>query len=234
MKRIKLSFFITVLIILIQSITLLLLYGSVSKSVTDNIRNATIDSMQTMVKERSIIIEDYVIEKEKSLTAYSRAGEIKNLLQNPNDKAAVEAAQKYTEEFSKDMENLEGIYTSGWDTHVLAHTNPDVVGIRTREGEPLKKLQESMLAAKGVYNAGVIFSPASGKQIISMYQPCFDEQNNPIGLVGGGVYIAGLKELLDDLPVAGLKQAKYYLIDTKTGTYIFHNINNIALICLFS
>ena len=55
-----------------------------------------------------------------------------------------------------------------------------------------------------------------------MYRACLDENNKPIGLVGGAIYISGLKEVLDSLPVAGLEQAKYYLINAKTGEYIFH------------
>ena len=119
------------------------------------------------------------------LTAYSRAGEIKQLLLNPADEDAVVSAQKYTEVYSSDIEHLEGIYVSEWDAHVLAHTNAAVVGITTREGDSLKKLQESMIAAEGVYNVGIIFSPASGQQIISMYRACMDSNGQPAGLVGG-------------------------------------------------
>lgn len=222
-KRMKVSVLITVLIMLIQAVVLIVMYCFVSYSNIANIRKTTVDSMQTMVEERSQIIENYVREVEGYLTAYSRAGEIRALLANPTDPDAVQAAQTYTEKYSGDMENLEGIYTSEWNTHVLAHTNPKVVGITTREGDPLKQLQDSMLQADGVYNVGFISSPASGKQIISMYRACFDDQGNPNGLVGGGIYITGLKEVLDGLPVAGLSQAKYYLINTNTGSYIFHD-----------
>lgn len=222
-REIKISVLITVLIIALQLVVLVILYGFVSYSNTRNIRQNTVDSMKTMVEERSMIIENYVKERERYLTAYSRAGEVRELLKNPTDAAAVEAAQKYTETYSADMENLEGIYTSEWNTHVLAHTNPNVVGITTREGDSLKALQDAMLSSDGVYNVGFIFSPASGKQIISMYQACYDENQNPIGLVGGAIYITDIKEHLDSLPVAGLEQAKYYLINVRTGEYIFHD-----------
>lgn len=156
------------------------------------------------------------------MTAYSRAGEITDLLLHPTDSSAAAAAQKYTEKFSGDIDRLEGIYASEWNTHVLAHTNKDVVGITTREGDPLKQLQDAMLEADGVYNAGFIFSPASGKQIVSMYRACLDETGNPIGLVGAGIFISGLREELNNLPTAGLDNARYYLINTETGEYIFH------------
>lgn len=218
----KVAYKITGCILTLQVFVFAALYMFVSNTITENIRENTIHSMQTIVDDRSQIIESYVRETENYLTAYSRAGEISQLLRNPSDTAAVEAAQKYTEVFGRDIDNLEGIYTSEWNTHVLAHTSEAVVGIATREGEALEELQEAMLKADGVYNAGFIFSPASGKQIVSMYRACMDSQGNPVGLVGAGIYISGLKEALDSLPTAGLENAKYYLINTQTGEYIFH------------
>lgn len=221
-KQIKITHLIILLIIIVQILVLSILYMIVGSSIEDNIRESTIASMQTMVDERSQIITNYVYEAESSLTAYSRAGEISNLLPDPTNPDFVKAAQEYTETFSADIANLEGIYVSEWNTHVLAHTNPAVVGITTREGDSLKSLQDSMLAADGVYNVGFIFSPASGKQIVSMYEACYDTSGNPMDLVGGGIYISGLKEVLDNLPTAGMENAKYYLINSQTGEYIFH------------
>jgi len=221
-RKIKVSWLITALLLVIQTVALIVVYVFVNGALTNNIRENTLANMRTIVEERSLLIENYVRETERYLTAYSRAGEINDLLKNPTDPAAVAAAQKFTEKFSADMENLEGIYASEWNTHVLAHTSAAVVGITTRTGDPLKALQDSMLAADGVYNTGFIFSPATGKQIVSMYRACFDENGNPIGLVGGGIFISGLKEELDSLPVADLTQAKYYLINANTGEYIFH------------
>lgn len=221
-RKIKVSWLITALLLAIQTVALVVVYLFVNGAITKNIRENTVANMRTIVEERSLIIENYVRETERYLTAYSRAGEINELLKNPTDPEVVAAAQKFTETYSADMENLEGIYASEWNSHVLAHTSAGVVGITTRSGDALKALQDSMLAADGVYNTGFIFSPATGKQIVSMYRACYDESGNPIGLVGGGIFISGLKEELDSLPVADLKQAKYYLINANTGEYIFH------------
>lgn len=221
-KQVKITYLIIALIIVVQTIVLSILYTVVSGSIENNMSQSTIASMQTMVKERSQIITNYVNETENYLTAYSRAGEITDLLMHPTDANAVSAAQKYTETFSADIANLEGIYASEWNTHVLAHTNPKVVGITTREGDSLKALQDSMTAVEGVYNVGIIFSPASGNQVISMYRACYDNQGNPIGLVGGAIFSSGLREILDSLPTAGMENAKYYLVNSKTGEYIFH------------
>ena len=179
----KVAYRITLYIMTLQIVIFVMLYIFMSKTITGNIRENTVESMKTIVDDRSQIIESYVRKAEGYLTAYSRAGEIADLLADPSNPDAVAAAQRYTEMFSGDIERLEGIYVSEWNTHVLAHTNKDVVGITTREGESLKALQDSMMSADGVYNAGFIFSPASEKQIVSMYRACLDENGKPIGLV---------------------------------------------------
>ena len=193
----------------------------VGNTITDNTKKSTTNNMETVVEERSRIIENYVQEVEKTLTAYSRAGEIMAVLKNPTDEAAVAAAQAYTEKFSADVGNLEGLYVSEWNTHVLAHTNAAVVGITTREGDSLKALQDAMLAANGVYNTGIIISPASGQQIVSIYRAVLDESGNPVGLVGGGVFTTGLIQILDSLTMQGMENAQYCMVNVTNGQYIF-------------
>ena len=204
-------------------VVFLFVYVFMNSAMSSNIRSSVIESMETIVQERSQIIENYVTEAENYLTAYSRAGEITDLLLHPTDADAVAKAQTYTEVFSGDRENLEGIYASEWNTHVLAHTNAAVVGITTREGDPLKALQDAMMATDGVYNTGIIISPASGAQIISMYKACYDADGNPIGLVGGGIFTTGLIEMLESLPSSGMDQLQYCMVNVNTGEYIFNS-----------
>ena len=221
-KKISASLKISGVLVVIQIIIMSILYFMMSNSIVNNIRNNTMNNMVTITQERSEIIEDYINQAERYITAYSRAGEIRDILTNPNDISSVEKAQKYTENFSNDMDYLEGIYVSEWNTHVLAHTNSKVVGITTREGDSLKQLQNEMLNANGVYNTGIIISPASGQQIISMYMACYDDNKNPIGLVGCGIYTQGLTDVLNKLEVKGMENIEYCLIDEETGKYIFN------------
>ena len=214
---------IIVAILIMQMIVMTCLSVMVIMEITKNSKNTAINNLQTIVQERSQIVENYVQESEVILSAYSKAGEILNVLKNPENKSALDAAQKYTESFSKDINNLEGLYVSEWNTHVLAHTNAKVVGITTREGDSLKALQDKLIATDGVYNTGIIISPASGDQIVSMYQAIYDESGNPAGLVGGGIYTAGLVNKLDSLGMNGMEHATYCMINVKDHKYIFHN-----------
>lgn len=211
---------ITICVLVMQTVVMGAMVLFVGNAITGNTRKSTTNSMETVVEERSKIIENYVQEMEAVLTAYSRAGEIQNILKNPTDEAAAAAAQAYTEKFSADVKNLDGLYPSEWDTHVLAHTNSAVVGIYTREGDSLKSLQDSMLAADGVYT-GIVISPASGKQVISMYRAVYDESGSPMGFVGGAVYTTGLIDLLDSLTMQGMNNAEYCMINAANGQYIF-------------
>ena len=150
--RITLGQKITLCVLVVQIIIILMLTGFVVSKTTSSARDTAISNMKAITQERAQIVRNDVKEAENTLTAYSRAGEISALLQSPTDEKAFAAAQKYTETFSGDVANLEGLYASEWNTHVLTHTNAGVVGITTREGDPLKALQDSMLKAKGVYN----------------------------------------------------------------------------------
>lgn len=223
MKGLKfgLSTKIMVCILTMQVVVMGAMTLFVGNTITDNTKKSTTNNMETVVEERSRIIENYVQEVEKTLTAYSRAGEIMAVLKNPTDETAVAAAQAYTEKFSADVSNLEGLYVSEWNTHVLAHTNAAVVGITTREGDSLKALQDAMLAANGVYNTGIIISPASGQQIVSIYQAVLDESGNPVGLVGGGIFTTGLIQILDSLTMQGMENAEYCMVNVTNGQYIF-------------
>ncbi len=215
---------VTIMVIVQVVMVFSLIYFFISSVMTKDIERNAIESMRTIVQERSRLIENYVQEAESYLTAYGRAGEITDLLLHPEDPDCVKAAQIYTELYSMDREYLEGIYASKWDTRVLVHTHPQAVGMVTREDSVrLKELQDAMLEADGVYNTGILISPASGAQIISMYRACYNEEGEPIGLTGCGIYTDGLVELLDNLPSDGMENLKYSLVNVNTGEYIFNS-----------
>lgn len=221
--KFKIATIIAVAIAFVQLLSVTVLYNIVGNNVTSGVEADALHNMKASLNSRQVVLENYIKSAEDYLTAYSRAGEIYDLLKNPTSKEAFEAAQKYTEAFSADRENLEGIYASEWNTHVLTHTNAPVVGITTRTGDGLKQLQDAMLAVDGVYNTGIIISPASSQQIISMYRAVLDDAGNPIGLVGGGIFTTGITAALDSMPSAGTDSANYYLIDRVQQKYIFHS-----------
>ncbi|MDE7230427.1 MAG: hypothetical protein K2N56_08100 [Oscillospiraceae bacterium] len=222
-KLCKLGFRISVTVFAVQLAAFLALFLFISFSVSGSAKDAAVNNLRTAAVDRSEIIENYIKTTEDSLTAYLRASQISDLLSDPSNSDYIEKAQKYTEAFGNDLGNLEGIYASSWDTKVLVHTNPNVAGMVTRPDESSRKqLHDAMTAADGVYNAGIIFSPASGEQIISMYKAVLNSSGEAVGLGGIGIYTGGLVNKLNELPLDGMPEAEYYLVNVDTGEYIFH------------
>lgn len=178
------------------------------------------DNMKTSLESRQKVIEDYVNNAEDQLVSYSKGIEIVNLLENPTDSEIQKKAQKYTEDYYKELSGWEGIYAGEPNTHVIVHNNPKIVGMTTRKGEALKQLQDAMKESDRLYNAGIIVSPASKKLTLSMYCPVY-KGDEMIGYVGGGPFGEQLQKSLDALKVEGLDNASFTMINTKTNTYIF-------------
>lgn len=217
-------------ILIIQLVVMIALVIIITKTVGSSTRQNADDHMATITEERAHIIDSYVDRAEKTLCAYARAGQIIDLLKNPDDSARRIAAQLYTEAFSKDIVDLEGIYASKWDTTVLTHTNALLVGNQTRkEAGPQEALHTAMLAPKnrnGVYNTGIIPHPLTGVQVVSMYKAVLDENNNPIGLVGLGLYTKGLIENLNALTIRGIEQSSYTMVNAGDKKYIFNPVED--------
>ena len=213
------------IVLIIELIIMIMLSLVVTKTISSTTRKSSMDNMQTITNERAHIIQTYVENSENILLYYSKAEQITNLLNDPTDRDLQAKAQAYTESYSKDISNLEGIYVSEWNTHVLAHTDADVVGLVTRkDAEPLKQLQDAMLeAGSGVYNTGIIMSPASGNQIVSMYKAVYNEAGEPIGLVGLGIYTDKLVNTLNDLSINGIEDDFYTMVNVNDTKYIFNN-----------
>ena len=96
-------------LLLIQLILMLTLSIGITQLISISTSGMSDKYMTTIADERSRIIRNYVESAENILASYSHAGEVRRVLENPSDTEAVAAAQKYTEEFSKDIKNLEGI-----------------------------------------------------------------------------------------------------------------------------
>lgn len=220
MKNKKLSTTITITISLVAAVCILGLFLFANGSMTSVMKKNSMDNMKTSLESRQKVIEDYVNNAENQLISYSKGIELVNLLEHPDEPDVVETAQKYTENYYKELSGWEGIYAGEPNTHVIVHNNPKIVGMTTRKGEALKQLQDAMKESDRLYNAGIIVSPASKKLTLSMYCPVY-KGDEMIGYVGGGPFGEQLQKSLDALKVEGLDNASFTMINTKTNTYIF-------------
>ena len=219
MKNLKLSTTLTIAITLVVTVCITLLYLTANKSMLSMLKSSELENMHASLNAQTSLIEEYVAHQEDILTLFSKAPEVAELLKDPENPEKLKAAQAYTEAYYSKLDNWEGIYIAEWSTHIIAHSNPEYVGLVTREGDPLKQLQDAMTKAAGLYNTGIIVSPATKKLILSMYCPVYDSDGTTIlGYVGGGPFAEGLRDLLASMTE---KSFKYSMLNAESSVYIF-------------
>lgn len=210
-------------ILILQLVLMLALSGFITKRISDSTQQNAIDHMTAITDERAHIIQNYVEQAENTLKNFSKASQVIEALENLNDEGKVKAAQDYTTEFGKDIDALEGLWIGTWETEVVTHTNPGVVGMRTREGEKLEQLRNALLErGDEVFDTGITISPASGAQVVSMYKAVYDNNHKPVGFVSLGLYTEGLLNTLDTIPISGVENSFYSMVNVNDGTYVFY------------
>lgn len=228
LKNRKMSTMITLMITLVTIVCMTLLFGITRSNITNIMQRSAMKNMRSELVAQSTLLEEYTDAQENLLMAYSTNQVVVDLLKNPNNKQLQKEAQEYTEKYFSKLKNWEGIYIAEWNTHVIAHSNPDVVGITTREGDSLKVLQDAMLNDEGVYNAGIIISPASSKLALSMYCPVYDTDGKKVlGYVGGASFAEDMKEILDRNKDAN-ESVNYTVINVNSGIYIFDEDESLS------
>lgn len=201
-------------------VTLILGFVLVSES-SKELKQSTHNSMLSIIKETGVAFDNSTKTNETVLLNFTNAPIVKDFLKNPEDKKLAKDAQKYTEDYFNTLDGWEGIYIADWNSKVLTHPAPPVVGKVMREGDKLKELQDAMLASDKLYNVGIITSPASGQLIISMYAPVFDDDGTPLGYVGAGTFVDNVAAKYSDVSSLGLSSAYIYFVDNK-GTMLYH------------
>ncbi|MCR4850835.1 MAG: hypothetical protein K5870_06205 [Lachnospiraceae bacterium] len=203
--------------LLVSSIVLsALLIGKSSKELKAETSNALV----TIVESTGEAFDYNTQVAKQIMRAYTSAPIVMDALNNPDDPEIAAAVEQYTLDFFGQLEGWEGIYLASWDSRVLAHPAPPVVGVNLREGEGLKQLQDAMLASDGVYNTGIITSPASGQLIMSMYYPIIVD-GQPLGYAGCGTFVNSIASNITDVSGLKLSSAYIYFVD-KEGTMLYH------------
>jgi len=221
-KKRRISPITWILIILIVILLLLSTFttGAVGSITAKNKRQ----DMITVAAERAKVIEDYAIWAEDTLTNFSHAGQIRTLLENPNDPSAITDAQKLVDDFSEDVGDLEGLYIASWSGTVLAHSVPEAVGTPlATSDEDLENIHNQLENAYDkVFNFGMMESPASGKQIVAANKAIRNDYGEAIGFVGLGIFTENLLNDLADVQLSGLQNSQYALVDANTNAYLYH------------
>ena len=213
-KNLKLRLKITLVSMLVTIFCIGMLYYSSQAGMTSLMKKSELENMQADLNAEAALIEEYVKSQEELLMGFSVNPTVADFLKNPDDAELQQTIQEYSECYFACLDNWEGLYVAEWNTHIIAHSNPEVVGITTREGDSLLELQGAMEDADGVYNAGIIVSPASQKLTLSMYCPVYSE-GEIIGYVGGGPFAENIQTLLQK------DNVQYSMINLETLLYIY-------------
>jgi len=187
----------------------------------DKIQAQTNNSLLALIQGVGEGMDDNFTSSEEIVKAFATAPAVINCLKNQDDPDAQATAQQYTVDYFSKLDGWEGIYIASWESKVLTHPAPPVIGKVMREGDSLKSLQDSMTSAdNGIFNVGIITSPASGELIESLYCPVYDD-GKPIGYVGAGMYVKTIAERYADVSSLDMSTAYTYMVDPN-GTMIFH------------
>ncbi len=185
------------------------------------IKGDTHDSLVQVITNVGNSFDTITDNNKEKLKAFTTAPILKEALLNPDDPAIQASAQQYTLDFFGKLDGWEGLYLADWNTKVLTHPSTAIIGKTLREGDSLKGLQNSMQsAADGVFNTGILVSPASGQNIMSMYAPIIVD-GKPLGFAGCGFYVQGIAEKISDVSALGISGSYVYFVD-KGGTMLHH------------
>ena len=212
--KLKHQILLSVFLLLTLSMTILLIItGTLSSR---SIQSLSLNYVSDAIATRGKISTNYVDGVKQYLQCYVSSPDMKKMLENPNDTALQEKLQSYTDLYSKNREDIEGIYLADPNTVVFAHTNHEMVGKPFRSGEDLKKLQQMLLGSHDIIDRGVILSPSTQTQVLSMFIPIYNEHDKLLGFVGIAVSVDSLIEVLNNMAISDFDNTTYALIDTNT------------------
>jgi methyl-accepting chemotaxis protein len=204
--------------ILISSLTIgLVSINRSSAGITENTRNSFIQVITNVGNSFDTIVS----KNEDTLKGFASAPILQEALANPNDPEIVAKAQKYTLDYFGKLSGWEGLYLADWNTTVFTHPNNGVIGVTLRKDDSLKALQDSILSSEtGVFNTGIMTSPASGQLIMSIYTPIMVD-GKPVGIAGGAFYVNSIASQISDVSALNLKSSYIYFVDN-AGTMLYH------------
>ncbi len=185
------------------------------------LKEYTHDSFVQVITEVGNSFDTIAAKNGEALKGYASAPIVKEAVLHPDDAAVQAEAQQYTLDYFAALKGWEGLYICDWNSQVLTHPNAPVIGMVLREGDRLTSLQDSMLSASdGVFNTGIMTSPASGQIIMSLYTPIVID-GEPKGFAGGAFYVNAIASDLSDVSRLNLNTAYVYIVDAQ-GTMLHH------------
>ncbi len=201
-------------------ITSLFISITLINKTTGEMNNLTNNALVSIIEGMGSSFDLTTEKAKETLKAFSTAPIVTEALKHPDDPEIMAQANQYTNDYFAKLTGWEGLYIADWNTKVLTHQAAPIIGKILREGDSLTNLRNSILNANGVYNTGIITSPASGKLTQSFYYPVMID-GKPAGFVGGGTFVNDVAAQLSDVSSLGLSTAYIYFVDN-AGIMLHH------------
>jgi diguanylate cyclase (GGDEF)-like protein/PAS domain S-box-containing protein len=221
MLKKKISTKIAFIIGAVEIVTMVLLFIVTNSNLTGTIEAKSVNDLAVIAKDRALVLETYFQGYSNFMELYSKSTEIRNVLQNPEDKECIAAARELTKRFAEGQDYIEGLYVAQWDTYVLAHNNPDSVDQTFRSPEDAKTLKSQILSHDGAFSLGIVEAPVTKKMVIPFYVAVYDEGGKAIGFVGAAFYTDSISAELSLLDNGESRNMTYSLLNAENGQYIF-------------
>ena len=195
---------------------------------TKRIDNLTAENSQNPVSVlfdwQSNMLQQVIKNAKSQLKSFAMSSDVLDLLKNPDDPQQVKKSQEYTERFFKNLDGWEGLYIEDWNTKVLAHSIPETVGMVVRKNDTIDQFRSAMLDSDdGFYFSGCAESPASGSYVMSFCYMITDENNKPIGLVGGAPFLESLSSRFSRMDMTTANVEEYSIINADNCLYAYHS-----------
>ncbi|MBP5453657.1 MAG: diguanylate cyclase [Lachnospiraceae bacterium] len=210
--------------ILIQGVV----FFFISKKVSATLESHDIEELQVIAKDRSQIVELYIDNYINLVQAYAKDPVILNAILNPNDKAAIKAAKDYTEDFSKDVESLDGFFVADWEeTKIFVASNEMLIGEYVRTGSARQMIKDRMKDHYEPFCYGIGKASGEHGKVMVVLKAMQDSKGNVVGIVGGSIFLDKLQKELEKQANNGVSGVKYVLIDANISSYIFSDKGDI-------
>lgn len=212
---------IAILIGIIEAVLMFIMFLVIDFNLSGILKKNAVDNMHIVARDRAQIVESYINGCVDVLEGYSKSTEAREMLMHKGEQEYIDRLQKYTNEYAKSCDNLEGLYIAEWDTFVWAHTNPDSILKTFREKDAAEDLRRQIVQRNQAFCTGIVLAPVTKKNVIPIYAPVYDDNGNAIGFAGAAFYTTGLEEILNSFAEENDIEVRYSLINAMNGQYIF-------------
>ena len=226
MKKQKLSFKISAVIIVLLIVSMTILTILVSRSASKSMEQAAKNRMFEGAAARSAVIDSYVFAASSYIRGYVTSPVIVDFAADQTNPAKRAAAQRFTAEYSKSFQGVENIFVASLDDFIVqVASNEAGIGTLAAGNEEQLKATKAGIAVmeqtKDVYFRSIKVSPVTGELVLVLYAPIYDESGKMTAYSTLGLSASNLTHVLQILSFKDWENAKVEIIDTNQKTFVY-------------